>query len=81
MPEAENDAEALVAALEALPAAVRAERERRGLSLRTAAAEMGTAFNSLTRLEQGRNSTLAQVRAAAEWLTLSPGKASGGESS
>lgn len=59
----------LVQQLDGLPMAVRKERMRRGLSLRAAADEMGASFNSLTRLEQGRNSTRDVIRAAALWLS------------
>lgn len=55
-----------------LPALIKAERTRRGLSLREAAAESGISFTTLARFEQGRLPYLDCFFATAAWLNVSP---------
>lgn len=55
-------------AIAALPKAVKAVRTARRLSLRAAAKEMGVPYQTLSRFENGRNSTLETVLVAARWL-------------
>lgn len=58
----------LTDAIEALPAAARAVRQARRLSLRDAAEQIGIPFNNLNRFENGGNCTLETVLAVARWV-------------
>lgn len=51
-----------------LPVLVRERRRYRGISLRTAAAEMGVAPSTAYRLEYGDDCTRSTCVAALEWL-------------
>lgn len=60
---------AMIDALEWLPALVREERLRRGLSLRTAAAEIGYTYADLCRFENGSKDVRASTAVAMlRWL-------------
>lgn len=54
--------------LDDLPTTVAAERARRGLSVKDAAAAIGVAATTLTGLEAGSNCTRATAAAALRWL-------------
>lgn len=58
----------LTDAIESLPAAAKAVRQARLMSLRDAADQIGIPFNNLARFEQGGNCTLATVVAVARWV-------------
>jgi len=60
-----------IALVEELPALLRRERKRRGVSLRAAAAEAGVPFGNFVRAEHGENITRANVLALLRWLTTS----------
>lgn len=69
----------LVEWLEALPAIVRAERERRGLSYRAAADELGIAYPDLHRLEHGKgNPRMSTLLMIAQWMDDDQTSASNG---
>jgi len=51
---------------------VAAERQKRGLSLRAAAAQADVPFNTLARVEKGHLPDLANFRRIVEWLGLPP---------
>lgn len=51
---------------------VRDERRRRGQSLRVAAGEIGTSFNTLSRVERGHVPDLRGFESIVEWLGLDP---------
>lgn len=52
----------------ALPLLVREARRARGLSLRSAAAEIGIGFATVTRIEQGEDCVLSSAVAVLRWL-------------
>lgn len=51
-----------------LGAALRSERSRRRLSLRDAAGEIGASFNTLSRIERGRQPSLTNYHRVIRWL-------------
>ena len=64
---------ATIEALEWLPALVRVERLRRGLSLRTAAAEIGYTYADLCRFENGsKDVRVSTAVAMLRWLDADP---------
>jgi transcriptional regulator with XRE-family HTH domain len=58
--------------IETLRTLVRKNREKRGLSLREAAAQADVPFNTLARVEKGHLPDLANFRRIVEWLGLPP---------
>ena len=58
--------------LEQLPSMLRAERERRGLSMRAAALEMQLTPSTMTRVEGGQWPDLAGFLAIVAWLRIPP---------
>jgi transcriptional regulator with XRE-family HTH domain len=59
---------AMVATLVDLPDIVSARRERRQLSLREAAAEIGISHTTLARVEQGSTCSIENLIRILEWL-------------
>jgi transcriptional regulator with XRE-family HTH domain len=57
-----------VEALLTLGADLRRTRAARGLSLRDASAECGVSFNSLSRIERGKDTTLSTAVAVLRWI-------------
>jgi transcriptional regulator with XRE-family HTH domain len=68
----------VVEGLEVMPAAMRIERQRRGLSLRAVAAESGVPFTNVVRTEQGVNVTLHTLMGLLNWLDWSTNQSVGG---
>lgn len=59
----------LATLLDSMPADVRAERQRRGLSHRSAAEQIGIAYADLCRFELGhKDCRLSTLRAIAAWM-------------
>jgi transcriptional regulator with XRE-family HTH domain len=54
--------------LDNLPLLIREARRTRGLSLRAAAREIGTSFNTLTRVEHGAQVTSGNAADLLRWL-------------
>lgn len=54
--------------VDVLPLLTKEARRGRGLSLRDAAAEIGTGFNTLTRFEHGANVNLSNAVKILRWL-------------
>lgn len=61
----------VVAVLEDLPNMLRLARRMRGLSLRDVTDQSGIGFNTLSRLERGREVSLANAVALLRWLGAS----------
>lgn len=59
---------AMGALLEQVPNALRTRREIRGLSLRSAAAEIGINYNTMRRIESGHDYNVSNLRAVVSWL-------------
>lgn len=58
----------LARVLGSLPLLVREARRARGLSLRSAAKEIGCSFNTLTRIESGEDCVLSNALLVLAWL-------------
>ncbi|SEF34344.1 Helix-turn-helix domain-containing protein [Amycolatopsis pretoriensis] len=58
--------------LESLPHALREIRERRGMSIRSAAKEIGINFATVSRIEAGRDHRVDNVIAVLRWLDHRP---------
>ncbi|MEN0071276.1 MAG: helix-turn-helix transcriptional regulator [Propionicimonas sp.] len=61
-----------IAALEALPAALKAVRLSRGTSLRRAAREIGVSFSTVNRIENGEDCSKDNALAVLRWLANPP---------
>jgi DNA-binding XRE family transcriptional regulator len=58
----------LLSVLDALPILLRENRRRTGMSLRSAAREIGVSFATISRLEDGNDASLTNAMKVIAWL-------------
>lgn len=63
-----NPHAAAASVIDRLPQDVRTRRRRKGLSLRTAATQMGLSYHAVWILERGHDCKMSTVLAALDWL-------------
>lgn len=62
-----------IATIEELPTMLRIVRRLRGISLRTAAEEIGISFSTVDRIERGEECYLSAALACLRWVDRPPG--------
>lgn len=66
-PAAPTGYDEVIGVLESLPVIVREARRRKGLSLRSAAEEIGVSFSTMSRIEAGHGCVLESAIAVLWW--------------